>query len=112
MKGVVGRGLWPATVTEAVEIQLRLQGAVIDHDDFESLRCVAGVDVGFEKGGAIARAAVAVAIIATYAANCLRCSAVSRRSVSMRFRPGAKCVLGAYGGRFLDLAAGLQVFRE
>jgi deoxyribonuclease V len=51
---------WRVTPRQAREIQLRLRGAVRTYDDLGTVRCVAGVDVGFEEGGAVTRAAVAV----------------------------------------------------
>lgn len=52
---------WELTPSEAVALQRRLAGSVrTDIDDFGLVRRVAGVDVGFEEGGAITRAAVAV----------------------------------------------------
>jgi len=51
---------WKVTPAEAREIQLRWRGRVVRADAFGPVRRVAGVDVGFEDGGAVARAAVAV----------------------------------------------------
>jgi deoxyribonuclease V len=48
------------TPAEAREIQRLWRGRVVCVDAFGPLRRVAGVDVGFERGGAVARAAVAV----------------------------------------------------
>jgi len=49
---------WPQTVAEAKAVQAELRDRVVCRDDFTELRCVAGVDVGFEDGYKIARAAV------------------------------------------------------
>ena len=51
---------WPRDPRQAREIQNRLKGLVISQDRLDSVRYVAGVDVGFEAGGKITRAAVAV----------------------------------------------------
>lgn len=51
---------WNVTPREAVAIQQRLRAAVVVHDELPEIRCVAGVDVGFESGNAVTRAAVAV----------------------------------------------------
>ena len=54
---------WPATTTEAKAIQRDWHDRVIHQDQFgglKNLKTVAGVDVGFEEQGAIARAAVAL----------------------------------------------------
>jgi deoxyribonuclease V len=51
---------WPLTVEEAIAIQKQLQPEVITEDQLGQVRYVAGVDVGFEEGYAISRAAVAV----------------------------------------------------
>lgn len=51
---------WDVTPAEAIAIQQRLREAVIRRDDLGPVRRVAGVDVGFEDGGRITRAAVAV----------------------------------------------------
>jgi deoxyribonuclease V len=51
---------WPTTVQEAVQVQQQLRDQVICKDDFAEIKSVAGVDVGFEAGGTITRAAIAV----------------------------------------------------
>ena len=60
MKPDVGRHRWNVTPAEARAIQTALAAEVIADDRFGEIRTVAGVDVGFEAGGDIARAAVAV----------------------------------------------------
>jgi deoxyribonuclease V len=52
--------LWDTSPTEAAAIQLRLGDRVIAEDALGSVRSVAGIDVGFEDGGKVARAAVVV----------------------------------------------------
>jgi deoxyribonuclease V len=51
---------WPATPRDARELQLVLAGRVIRSNCLAAARHVAGIDVGFERNGEIARAAVAV----------------------------------------------------
>jgi len=60
MKPVI-RHPWKVTPKEAVRIQRRLRDRVIRRDAIgRRVRKVAGVDVGFEDGGAVTRAAVVV----------------------------------------------------
>ena len=54
------RHRWDLTPKQAVALQRRLAERVIRHDEFATPRFVAGVDVGFEAHGTVARAAVAV----------------------------------------------------
>lgn len=49
---------WDGSTAAAREIQNQLAGRVVLSDDFGSLKLIAGVDVGFEDGGKITRAAV------------------------------------------------------
>ena len=51
---------WQVTTQEAIAIQESLRHLVIREDRFAPLQTVAGVDVGFEAGGTITRAAVVV----------------------------------------------------
>ncbi len=51
---------WDVTPAQAVELQRKLCPFVVTTDDFDDIRTVAGVDVGFENKGRITRAAVAV----------------------------------------------------
>jgi deoxyribonuclease V len=51
---------WNVSPREAREIQERLRGNVVTHDELGSVRYVAGIDVGFSDGGHRARAAVAL----------------------------------------------------
>lgn len=54
------RHAWPQTSETAIAIQQQLRDQVITQDRLGTVNLVAGVDVGFESGGAITRAAVAV----------------------------------------------------
>jgi len=49
---------WDVTPAQAKAIQESLRGRVVTHDDFAAIDTVAGVDVGFEDGGKVTRAAV------------------------------------------------------
>jgi len=51
---------WPKTVAEARAIQQALRHKVVTRDRIGKLRCVAGIDVGFENDGAVTRAAAVV----------------------------------------------------
>jgi deoxyribonuclease V len=51
---------WAVSPREAIAVQERLRGEVVRVDDFTQIRTVAGVDCGFESGGVVTRAAVAV----------------------------------------------------
>ena len=57
---IVQRHPWDISPAEAIAIQQQLRGEVVREDRLGPVRHVAGVDVGFEEGGAITRAAVAV----------------------------------------------------
>lgn len=52
--------LWPKSVVEAKQIQEKFRAQVIKVSQLGVVSKVAGVDIGFEKQGAITRAAVAV----------------------------------------------------
>jgi deoxyribonuclease V len=54
------RHRWDLAPAEAVALQARIRDRVETRDRLGPVRYVAGVDVGFEQGGAITRAAVAV----------------------------------------------------
>jgi deoxyribonuclease V len=51
---------WPTDLQEATALQKQLSQQVVTRDDFGELKIVAGVDVGFEQGGDVTRAAVAL----------------------------------------------------
>ena len=57
---IVQRHSWDISPAEAIAIQRQLCGEVVREDRLGTVRQVAGVDVGFEEGGAITRAAVVV----------------------------------------------------
>jgi deoxyribonuclease V len=51
---------WPTDLQQATTLQKQLSQQVVTKDDFGELKIVAGVDVGFEQGGDVTRAAVAL----------------------------------------------------
>lgn len=51
---------WDVTPAAARAIQEQLRGRLVLHDDFAEIGRVAGIDVGFEEGGTLTRAAVVV----------------------------------------------------
>ena len=51
---------WPTTATEAIALQRQLRERVIVEDQLDTVRTVAGLDVGPEGDGSVMRAAVAV----------------------------------------------------
>ena len=51
---------WVLTAEEATAIQQDLRKDIVTIDDFQTIRSVAGVDVGFEADGTVTRAAIAV----------------------------------------------------
>lgn len=57
---IVQRHPWEISPTEAIAIQQQLRVEVVREDRLGPVRHVAGVDVGFEEGGVLTRAAVAV----------------------------------------------------
>jgi len=76
---------WDVTPKEAIAIQQALRSRVIREDGLNAVVHVAGVDVGFEQGGAITRAAVAVLRLADLA---LVDSALARLPTSFPYVPG------------------------
>ncbi|MCX7789817.1 MAG: deoxyribonuclease V [Chloroflexaceae bacterium] len=66
-------------------LQERLRHQVLLADDFGPLRTVAGVDVGFEEGGAVARAAV---VVLDFDSLVPVAHALARRPVTFPYVPG------------------------
>ena len=79
------QGSWPTTVAEAREIQETLRAQVITRGAPANVQYVAGVDVGFEQGGAITRAAVAVL---SFPGLCLHERAIVRQKTRFPYVPG------------------------
>lgn len=76
---------WPADLAAARALQERLRHRVAARDGLGDVRCVAGIDVGFEQGGRVARAAVAVL---DFPALTLREYAVVREPTRLPYVPG------------------------
>ncbi len=76
---------WDVTPREAIAIQQALRDQVILEDQLGPLHRVGGVDVGFEEGGKITRAAVAVLSLPGLQ---LLETAISRRPTSFPYVPG------------------------
>lgn len=76
---------WPTTVAEARQIQESLRAKVIASDKFGLVRTVAGVDVGFEKDGAVTRAAV---VVLDFPGLELRENAIARQRTRFPYVPG------------------------
>jgi deoxyribonuclease V len=76
---------WPKTVAAARSIQESLRHEVIKKDELAKPRRVAGVDVGFEQGGTVTRAAVAVL---DFPDLTLREHAIVRRKTRFPYVPG------------------------
>jgi deoxyribonuclease V len=76
---------WDLTPKEAVALQVRLRSRVERADRIGEVRRVAGVDVGFEQDGRVARAAVAVL---DYPGLALADQAVARVATRFPYVPG------------------------
>ena len=76
---------WDVSPEEAITIQKSLLDRIRIEDDFGAIHTVAGVDVGFEKGGGITRAAIAVLDFATLKPVE---SAVARKPTTFPYIPG------------------------
>ena len=76
---------WPTHMDAARDIQARLRDQVIRENQLGSVQRVAGVDVGFEEGGKITRAAIAVL---DFPALTLHEQAISRTPTRFPYVPG------------------------
>lgn len=89
MPGRVARtgipGDWNLGTKEAIVLQSRLRDLVVREDRLATVERVAGADVGFEDGGRMARAAVAVLSVPDLA---LVDSAVARGPTGFPYVPG------------------------
>lgn len=79
------RHSWNVAPRAAIAVQQRLRSRVVPRGCPRRVRAVAGTDVGFERGGAIARAAVAVL---SFPALELVDYAVARRPARFPYVPG------------------------
>lgn len=76
---------WPTTQAEAIALQQQLRNQVVLTDDFDEIRTVAGVDVGFESENTVARAAV---VVLAYPSLQPLDYAIARRPVTFPYIPG------------------------
>ena len=76
---------WDGDVARARELQTELAHRVRLEDDYPPLRLLAGVDVGFEEGGAITRAA---AVLINAQTLQLLAEVIARRPTRMPYIPG------------------------
>lgn len=76
---------WDLTPADAIALQKELSNQIVLSDKLGTVTRVAGVDVGFEKQGAITRAAVAVL---SYPQLELLEKAIARRPTSFPYIPG------------------------
>ncbi len=76
---------WNLTPRQAIALQQQLRQYLITEDRLGPVRRVAGVDVGFEDGGAVTRAAVAVL---SYPTLELVETAIARRPTGFPYIPG------------------------
>ena len=76
---------WQVTSQEAIAIQESLRSQVVREDRLGAMRTVAGIDVGFEEGGGITRAAV---VVLRYPGLELAETSVIRRPTSFPYIPG------------------------
>ncbi len=94
---------WNLTPAAAIALQKELAAAVIVADELGEVRLVAGVDVGFEEGNTITRAAV---VVLTFPGLALVEEVVARRPTSFPYVPGLLSF--REGPAILDALAGLQ----
>jgi deoxyribonuclease V len=76
---------WDVTPAAARALQDALRGRVVLRDQLGEVRCVAGVDVGFEQDNAITRAAV---VLLSFPELELLEYAIARRPTSFPYVPG------------------------
>jgi deoxyribonuclease V len=76
---------WPTTVGDARAIQEQLRDRVVVSDRFGPVERVAGIDVGFEDDGKVARAAV---VVLDFPGLALRAQAIARQPVRFPYVPG------------------------
>ncbi|MBI3771582.1 MAG: deoxyribonuclease V [Gammaproteobacteria bacterium] len=76
---------WELSPKQAIALQKELAANIITHDCFPTPATVAGVDVGFENNGTIARAAVA---ILSFPELNLLDYAIARRPATFPYIPG------------------------
>jgi len=94
-------GPWPDNREAAIALQHQLQGQVILDDQLGEVTRVAGVDVGFESGGSVTRAAVAVL---AFPELVLIDRAIARRPTTFPYIPGLLS--------FREIPAVLDAFKQ
>jgi deoxyribonuclease V len=94
---------WDLTPAEAIALQKALAAAVITRDQVGEVRLVAGIDVGFEEGNTVTRAAV---VVLTFPELELVEQVVARRPTSFPYVPGLLSF--REGPAILDAFASLQ----
>jgi deoxyribonuclease V len=92
---------WELTPRQAITVQERLRDKIVTSDDFKEVHHVAGVDVGFEDGGKVTRAAVAVL---AYPELTLIEHAIARLPTRFPYVPGLLS--------FREVPALLEAFKE
>lgn len=92
---------WDLSPAQAVQLQRELAGRVIRHDAFGPVHSVAGVDVGFEDGNTVTRAAV---VVLDFPALTVRSRTLVRRPTSFPYIPGLLT--------FRELPAVLEAFEQ
>jgi len=90
---------WDLTPAEARALQTELAGRIVTTDRFGPIRKVAGVDIGFEDGGRMTRAAV---VVLDFPALSMVESAIARRATDFPYVPGLLS--------FRELPAALDAF--
>jgi len=76
---------WPKTVEEAIVIQTQLKSLVRTTDELETIKYVAGVDVGFKENYTISQSAVAVL---SFPDLSLQETAIAQRPTTFPYIPG------------------------
>lgn len=76
---------WNVTPAEAIALQKRLRAALVTEDRLDEVRLVAGIDVGFEQGNTLTRAAV---VVLTFPGLAPVEEVVARRPTSFPYVPG------------------------
>jgi deoxyribonuclease V len=94
---------WDLTPAKAIALQKELAGAIITTDQLDEVRLVAGIDVGFEEGNTVTRAAV---VVLTFPALGVVEEVVARRPTSFPYVPGLLSF--REGPAILDAFASLQ----
>ncbi|NJN29537.1 MAG: deoxyribonuclease V [Synechococcales cyanobacterium RM1_1_8] len=76
---------WPKDTQAAIALQRQLATQIITTDDLGDIQYVAGVDVGFEEGGTVTRAAV---VVLTFPELELVETAIARTPTTFPYIPG------------------------